>query len=56
MLIILASCVRSFSKGVIVLYVSMVIVLLLVFVRLDYIIFYLMFEAVLIPTVILILG
>nr|YP_008378728.1 NADH dehydrogenase subunit 4 [Appalachioria falcifera]AFR77025.1 NADH dehydrogenase subunit 4 [Appalachioria falcifera] len=56
LLMILASCVKSYSKGVIVLYFTMVFVLLLVFISLDFMMFYLMFEAVLIPTVILILG
>lgn len=56
MLILLARLVRGYRKGVFVLYLSIYVLLVLVFVRLDFIIFYLTFEAVLIPTFVLILG
>lgn len=44
------------GRGIISLFIRIYFLLVIVFVRLDFIIFYLSFEAVLIPTVILIFG
>lgn len=56
MLISLTGLLRVYSHGVFVLFIFIYFLLIVVFISLDFIMFYLSFEAVLIPTFILILG
>lgn len=55
-LILISGMVKILGRGTLLLYLLIYLLLVLVFICLDFIMFYLTFEAVLVPTFVLILG